>query len=660
MAYFRIHAVAPHRKAEINRLRKDWLALLRSLDTPGFNDGLQIARRRRRLSKTMRKRYSTDQQVRNELGGDGIAKLRDRIEAIAKKEYRARVSESELGKQFDWEVTCRRRRRPSKPEYREAREAFVRAAAAEETERACLHVDYHLDSALLQRGFHQARAHLSPMRRLVVDSALEATCQRLPSPSEIELARKKRDEIARAYEELTPAERRHFHKWTKCKTRTCPRQLPRRPSTSRLDASAPYIPAPRAMPHYALRGHVLDQHALDLERSTVSEAQWVDAGIFSECQNVMLHAIMGREESSEALVFPYFRAGRESAELLRIKRMRGGRGYSGPEGRQTGIYFPPEMLVDGGAPLKDRSRVLLWVEGEKKALALARMGYSVLGLPGVWNAADVPHREATKKLRLHEWIRSDVAVADREHLIVFDPDIRHNVNVQRAQRRLAGMLWRAGATSVWAVEWPNDLAPWVNGIDDYANSEGDDAAHELIVNAVPLLTGSVTIPASVLKDTRISAPTKVTYGALFAAANRRGMITRLTLGDLGATTERSPGAVSDAIERLIEVGYVTRARGKRERCGESWSAEPDAYRLNLFGAHRGEPLVHVNAALMSSHEQAVAHAALPGDGTPMRTVTLAKLIGTKARALRYTLEHLDAAGHITRGHGTAARRQNRR
>jgi DNA-binding Lrp family transcriptional regulator len=504
-------------------------------------------------------------------------------------------------------------------------------------------VDYLLESALEHRALEVAITFLSPVRRASIERAMASMSLTLLTPAEIGRARQKRDELAERYEAMSRIERLYFSGFPRSAERAKRLQLP------------PGFRPPRAVPDYALRSQVLDSHVHELERSTVFESQWSAAAIFSECDDVVLSAIQGREERDEALVFPYFLPGKEHAELLRIKRMAGGRRYSGRADTQTGIYFAPEMRVEQGAPLRDRGRILLWVEGEKKALALARLGYAVVGLPGVTTAHDVPHRRTTKEYRLHEWVRSHVAVDDREHIVVFDPDIRTNTQVQKAHKCLVAMLWAAGASTVRAVQWPRDVDPEVGGIDDYARFSGDDAAHELIANATEVLTGAIILPSLVIADPCIGAPTKLTYGALFAAADPLGVVTGLSMGKLGASMGRSARTVSDRVSSLEEAGYLTRTPGKRELRRKGWRADPDTYNLTHFAAHSSTPRVQIRGVLRRSHEQAIVLAVLPMDGTPIRTHELGTLTGTKPRALRYVLSELELAGAIGRSHGKVAR-----
>jgi predicted transcriptional regulator len=585
--------------------------------------------------------------VEEKLGPEGIANLRAELEKEHRKqllkassedrdhyrwlfdkaEYESGFSHSKAAAQSDPSLTFTEA-------IHVARQNFVNAAIEENARTAHVRVGVLYDFEIRKPALERALEEMPKSRADVVRQAIKELAPPVLSPNEILAARAELGCIGRLADELPWKVREEIRAYDGYES---------------LDA----IPSPA--PDYALRSGVDLSHIYELESSTIDQAQWEAAGIFSEDRELLLSAMMCRPYQGECLVFPYRRPGKPGVHSLRVKRLGPNGGYGQRSGEAAGIYYPPEMLIDDGAPLRDTRRTLVWVEGEKKALALARLGYVVVGLPGVWMMHDAAHRRETDELRLHPWIREDVVVAGRPHVIVYDPDVQTNPHVMHAQRRLARLLWGAGADNVSVVRWPA-VSSDIGGVDDLASAQGDMAVRQLITDAGPCRIGAVFIPAAVAEDHRLGAPAKVTYGILFGAADTSGHVTGFTLKAMGQSVGRSPRAVSDAMGTLESLGYVTRSRGLVTREKGDFTSEPDSYSLTGYSGFVNGPAYKLDAEMLTmSHERAVLLAALPDDGSSVSNTTLAKMTGQKLRALRTQLSALEAAGVVTRGHGSVAK-----
>lgn len=320
-------------------------------------------------------------------------------------------------------------------------------------------------------------------------------------------------------------------------------------------------------------------HIRELSASTITFRHALEAGIWSEHDAHILSSILKRDvRGGPSIVIPYRRPGKRDPEFFRVKRTGGwGQRYLQPRRTPTGIFYPPGVLARGD--LTDCERPLLVVEGEKKALALDRMGYAVVGLPGVWCAHDKAFRRATGLLCLHPWIRDDVNVSGRKVVVAFDSNIRWSRDVRRAAERTAEMFRAAGAADVRIVPWLSKPPVGLNGVDDLAAMLGDGAVHELINSAVPALPPfGIEVPASIAENADLTERQKLVYGALVARAVR-GVARRVTLGDLAAVVGGSPQAVGHITRALHDSGWITRGRGKACRPHGTWVREPNSYIL---------------------------------------------------------------------------------
>lgn len=392
-------------------------------------------------------------------------------------------------------------------------------------------------------------------------------------------------------------------------------------------------------------------HLEELERSTVSLREATAAGIFSGLWMPLIDAIL-REPAPEDdyLVIPYLRPGDTHPSAFRVK---GQRGYRQPTGTPTPIYYPPSTLHDDR--LGGRAH-LVWTEGEKKALALDRMGYATVGVPGIWNFHDAAHRKATGELRFHPWIREDVRVEGRVHVIAYDPGLRTNSDVVSAARRLSMLLWRAGAADVRLVAWP-EVPPEIDGVDDLAYHRGDDAVHELVAAAGTLPHGSIAIPLTVAGMTGLTAEQKVVYGALRSMADDAGRVDGVSMEEIALMVGKSRQTVSELLAKLSRRRLVRCLPGRTRRIDGAFRAEKNRYRLLGHTHHLAAACLHVRPTDLLGQRSACALvlAALRQGEEELETRTLARTTGMPPRTLRDALADLGPLVQRRRGVARLAR-----
>jgi hypothetical protein len=191
------------------------------------------------------------------------------------------------------------------------------------------------------------------------------------------------------------------------------------------------------------------------------------------------------------LVFPYYDldgnyTGFHRDRLHAAKRKNGkARHYQQAPNSGLHAYFPASCRER----LRDVRRRVIITEGEKKALAIAQLGYTVVGLGGVdcdCQRNDKGEYEIIADLKAMPW-------EGRTVFIVFDFDPKESTrrNVMRAARRLARCLKRAGAVQVRWVVLPAGLAGSKQGADDFLVREGGNAFDRLVIGAGPM-TGMET------------------------------------------------------------------------------------------------------------------------------------------------------------------------
>ena len=203
------------------------------------------------------------------------------------------------------------------------------------------------------------------------------------------------------------------------------------------------------------------------------------------------------------LLVPYYLPGAFGPHSYRIRRdnpdvvfdktrkTRPERKYLGAPGSTNRLYFPRTVTPD---QLASPSLPLVVVEGEKKALAIQRLGthqtqtprFVAIAIPGVWNWRGVVGKTGGPKgerldvkgpindLDLITW-------AERTVYIIFDANVSSNESVNSARNGLARELASRHAV-VRFVNLPPDCG--VNGIDDLLAAWGPERVLGLFEQAI--------------------------------------------------------------------------------------------------------------------------------------------------------------------------------
>lgn len=195
------------------------------------------------------------------------------------------------------------------------------------------------------------------------------------------------------------------------------------------------------------------------------------------------------------LVFPYCWPGENKPREYRLRRdapdleqqsdgsIKEKGKYLSPPGKGNMLYFPPGVKVKS---LDDETLPIIFTEGEKKALALSRLGpgFLPIGLAGVWNWRGVVGKAADQR-----GARRDVkgVIPDLDRIvwknrtvhIIFDANVASNDSVKAARCALSKELTRRGA-KVRLIDLP--VIEGINGVDELLATEGPDYVLDLIEN----------------------------------------------------------------------------------------------------------------------------------------------------------------------------------
>jgi hypothetical protein len=245
------------------------------------------------------------------------------------------------------------------------------------------------------------------------------------------------------------------------------------------------------------RRELRPQHLEHLRTSGLTDETLGLAQLYSESRSVVLGDMLGSGYSrhcGHAIVFPFYLPGETEPHAYRVRpdrpriiKKRNGKErpvkYDQASSHGVLVYYGPRARANGGAWLRDVSRLLFFTEGEKKCLLLDQLGLACVGLTGVWLWKD-PDADGD---RLVARILAHVAVTGRVCVICFDADSLKNDNTMLAARRLAGVLIALGAAGVLFVCPPlgrdGASAPAPKGIDDYFAAYGEDATRALLATA---------------------------------------------------------------------------------------------------------------------------------------------------------------------------------
>jgi hypothetical protein len=237
---------------------------------------------------------------------------------------------------------------------------------------------------------------------------------------------------------------------------------------------------------------ITDRHKVDLVKSGLTDETCKLAELYTEIIPENIARIVGRHGwprvCGNALVFPFYLPGETTPHAYRIKPTNPRKSH---EKKRDGthklikydqaaehgqlVYYAPRARIRGA--YGDITSTLYWTEGEKKALVLDQLGFTCIGLTGVWNYGDLDYKRDAGGERLHERLRDHALVAGRAHVICYDADSRTNDDVMMAAGRLAGVLLAAGATSVKFICPPSNEH---KGIDDYFAAYGEEITRQLL------------------------------------------------------------------------------------------------------------------------------------------------------------------------------------
>lgn len=151
--------------------------------------------------------------------------------------------------------------------------------------------------------------------------------------------------------------------------------------------------------------------------------------------------------------------------------------YMQAKGTGVAVYFPP--FVKWSEVAADPSKPIIATEGEFKAACACKMGFTTLGLGGVWSfKSKAKDQELIPDLAQFEW-------TGRIVYICYDSDAATNEKVMQAENDLAKQLFNKGA-KVFIVRLPKLPKLGKVGLDDYLmhqKSGGANRFRNLIKNA---------------------------------------------------------------------------------------------------------------------------------------------------------------------------------
>jgi DNA polymerase-1 len=140
-----------------------------------------------------------------------------------------------------------------------------------------------------------------------------------------------------------------------------------------------------------------------------------------------------------------------------------------PAGREVPVYIPPTCEREGQA-------TIYVVEGPVKALSLQSHGFHAIALGGVATALDKDHSLNDS------W--KNIALVQRNVVVVFDANRANNPQVARAEARLVAALDDAGArVKIAALPLRDDGGD--QGPDDYLAEHREEALGKVLAAAVP-------------------------------------------------------------------------------------------------------------------------------------------------------------------------------
>lgn len=162
--------------------------------------------------------------------------------------------------------------------------------------------------------------------------------------------------------------------------------------------------------------------------------------------------------------------------------------YLQVKGQKSRFYFPP--FVDWKKIATDPTKTIYITEGERKAAKACVMGFSCIGLGGVWNWRRNDHEDnegrsqPIKDFQLIEW-------KDRKVIIVFDSDSQFNSNIQDAIKALRDTLIALGADP-YRMDLPHKAGNPKVGLDDFLKKPNGKKAFQKLPLKPLLLNKTMT------------------------------------------------------------------------------------------------------------------------------------------------------------------------
>lgn len=148
--------------------------------------------------------------------------------------------------------------------------------------------------------------------------------------------------------------------------------------------------------------------------------------------------------------------------------------YAQPGGSGVEIYLPPTIIWHEVA--KDMAEPIVITEGELKAAAACKAGFSCIGLGGVWS-----WRQGA---RIAKVLKEQIKWGGRDVFICYDSDALNNDQVLKAEGALARELMDWGAKPR-IVRLPPIPQVGKTGLDDLLFHRGVDALQQALSDAYP-------------------------------------------------------------------------------------------------------------------------------------------------------------------------------
>jgi putative DNA primase/helicase len=359
---------------------------------------------------------------------------------------------------------------------------------------------------------------------------------------------------------------------------------------------------------------IAQRHAQQLDESAIPIPLAERAGVHTLCGADAWDLGFG-EDVGPGLAFPYrdLKTGVTLDGFLRLRldNPNGGGRYRQPTGSGNHLYAPFATPQD----LRDPSRPVILVEGEKKALALVawcerhERPYVVIGIGGVWSwrraiKGDLPDGGLGKIGSRPIEDLDAITWTGRSVVILFDSDILTNPDVQHAEGALSRELKSRGAI-VTCARIPPGLNGAKVGADDLLAKHGDTAMTTILDAAQPT--------ASALDEPERHIDSGVANMERLIAQHHRDVRFLYGAGWYAWDGRRfAPKAEADVVRRAI--GTV------RTMYGEAAGIEDKNKRtsfLNHIRRSESEPEIRRMLVLAQSHEKVYIPSSDRFDRDPM-------------------------------------------